>query len=556
MSSLIPALDWGRTYNMTKLRGDAIAGVTIAAIAIPEDMAYATMAGLPPQIGLYSSLIALIMYAILGTSTRLAYGTTSALSIMVAGSLGAMGFVDPADYLKAASFVAISAGAMALVVWILRLGALSNFVSETVLVGFSAGAALYIGSSQLSKLFGIHGVQGNFFERIWNVISHLGDTNIPTFMVGLGCLIALVALEARFHKLPIPLFVVVGAIILMAVTDLESRGVEIAGEISGGLPSPTMPTVPMGHVSELLGLAFGVFLLSYVEGVGVARSLAAKNEKIDPAQELLANSATNLGSGLFGGYAVGGSMSRSAVKSTSGAATPASGGFTAAIVVIVLLFLTAPFELLPEATLAAVVLVAVRRLFKVNAIMRIWQADKREAIAVLATFMGVLVFGMLEGILIGVGVTFVLLLIRVSQPEVSVLGQRVGTTDFVDVKRSPDAVTDPDVLIVRPNSGLFYANASKVSEAIASEIVRRERVPDMVVIDMAPSAQIDLGAITTLFEIREELESQEIRLRFANVYAYVAQAIERASPELAESIVSNMTIAEILSAEQPIGTED
>ncbi|MCO5228526.1 MAG: SulP family inorganic anion transporter [Thermomicrobiales bacterium] len=500
MSSLF-ALDWGRTYNVTKLRGDAIAGVTIAAIAIPEDMAYATMAGLPPQIGLYSSLIALIMYAILGTSTRLAYGTTSALSIMVAGSLGAMGFVDPADYLKAASFVAISAGAMALVAWILRLGALSNFVSETVLVGFSAGAALYIGSSQLSKLFGIHGVQGNFFERIWNVISHLGDTNVPIHG-GAGMFSRPGCTGGKFHKLPIPLFVVVGAIILMAVTDLESRGVEIAGEISGGLPRPTMPTVPIGHMSELLGLAFGVFLLSYVEGVGVARSLAAKNEKVDPAQELLANSATNLGSGLFGGYAVGGSMSRSAVKSSSGAATPASGGFTAAIVVIVLLFLTAPFELLPEATLAAGGLVAVRRLFNVNAIMRIWQTDKREAIAVLATFMGVLVFGMLEGILIGVRVTFVLLLIRVSQPGVSILGQRVGTTDFVDVKRSPDAVTDPDVLIVRPNSGLFYANASKLTEAIASEIVRRERVPDMVVIDMAPSAQIDLGAIDALRDSR------------------------------------------------------
>lgn len=546
MHSLIPSLGWIRTYNKPLMRADLLAGVTVAAIAVPEDMAYAAMAGLPPQIGLYASMVSLLIYAILGTSSKLSYGPTSALSIMVAGSLGAMGFVDPEQYIQAAGFVAISAGAMALVAWILKLGIISNFVSETVLVGFSAGAALFIGSSQLPKLFRIEGVSGNFFERIWNVITHLGETHLLTLAVGAGCLLLLVGLEARFHKLPVPLIVVVLAILVAWMGDLEERGLEVAGHIEQGLPGFTVPFAPEGQVMSLLGLAFGVFLLSYVEGIGIARTLADRDEKIDADQELLANGIANVGSGLFRGYAVGGSMSRSAVNASAGAKTPAAGAISAAIIVIVLLFLTAPFQFLPEATLAAVVLVAVRHLFKEAAIRRIWETDKREFIAVSATFLGVLTFGMLEGILIGVGVTFLLLLMRVSRPHISTLGQIEGVEDFVDMHRNPDATVHPGVLVMRAYAGMFYANASIVRDAILQEVDARSEKPDLVVLDLSTAPLIDLGAISMLNEIRHELRMLGIDFQLANTYAETARAINTSAPEL--NVTPNKSIREVIAS--------
>ena len=546
LKALVPILTWGRSYDRSNLRPDLIAGVTVAAVAIPENMAYATMAGLPPQVGHYASLVSMLVYFLLGTSSKLAYGPTSALSIMVAGTLGSMAFVDADEYAKAASFVAVSAGVIALLAWFLRLGIVANFVSETVLVGFSAGAALFIGSSQISKLFGIHGAEGNFFQRIWNVISNFGDTNWWAFAIGFTCLVALILLDRFFPKLPAPLLVVIAAIVLMWLTDLEDRGVEVAGSITQGLPTPMIPTVPSSDIVQLIGLAFGVFLLSYVEGVGAAKTLAGRTDKIRPDQELLANGMTNIATGFFRGYAVGGSMSRSAVTATSGGKTPLVGAVVAVVLAIVLLFLTKPFSFLPEATLAAIVLMAVRHLFKYKDLSRIWNADRREAMAAFAALAGVLIFGMLEGIIVGVLVTFVLLLAKMAKPEVSVLGRLSGTSEFVDVSRNPDAETRSDVFVFRANSGWFYANAPTIVEQVKSEVDRLEQTPAVVIIDMAPAAIIDLGAVNALDELNDELNAGGIDLELANVYAKVAEMLSDNAPGLA-GVQANESIDSILA---------
>ncbi|MGN6484277.1 MAG: SulP family inorganic anion transporter, partial [Thermomicrobiales bacterium] len=432
MRTVLPILTWGRTYPRRWLRADLVAGVTVAAFAIPEDMAYASMAGLQPQHGLYASLVSLLVYAAVGTSRQLAYGGTSALAIMLAGTLGAMTFTGPDQYLAAASLVAVLSGAMALVAWTLRLGFIANFVSESVLTGFSAGAALYIASSQLPKLFGIEGVQGNFFERVWNVLRHLGDTNGWSLGLGLLSLGLLLFLEARFHRLPTALIVVVAAILVSWSTGLEDKGVAVAGKIPGGLPTPALPAIPADQLPQLVSLAFGAFLLSYIEGIGAAKTFAARyRERIDSNQELFANGVANIGAGLFQGYTVGGSMSRSAVNDSAGSKTPLAGAIASAVVGLVLLFLTAPFSHLPETTLAAIVFVAVRGLVNIPNIRALWHTSRGEFLAAAAAFGGVLVFGMLEGIIIGVLVTFVTILMRLSKPETSVLGLRPGTTDFV-----------------------------------------------------------------------------------------------------------------------------
>ncbi len=337
--------------------------------------------------------MALLDYACFATSRHMSVGTTSALSIMVAGTLGGLALTNPDDYLAAAQLTAIFAGIIAVVAGLLKLGFVVNFISESVLTGLSAGAALFIASSQLAKLFGIEGVQGNFFERVWNVVKHLAETNGWTLALGLTSIALLLILERFFPRLPTSLFVVLLAIALMYVTDLEEKGVKVAGHIPRGLPLPDLPTVDSSLLPALFGLALGCFLLSYVEGVSVARTFAAReHERVDANQELYANGAINVGAGILQGFAVGGSMSRSAVNAEAGARTPLAGGVAAILLAVVLLFLTEPFGKLPEATLAAVVLVAIRSLIKIPDLQRLWRLSRVEFAAAALTMAGVLVF--------------------------------------------------------------------------------------------------------------------------------------------------------------------
>jgi high affinity sulfate transporter 1 len=518
-------------------------------------MAYASLAGLAPQYGMYASMVALVAYAVFGTSRQLSVGVTSALSIMIAGTLGAMAFASPGEYLAAAQFTAIVAGVIALIAGLFRLGFVVNFISESVLVGFSAGAALFIGSSQIAKLFGIEGVQGNFFERIGNVIRNIGETNFWTLGLGVVSILALLFLEERFPRLPAALMVVIVAIIIMVVSNLESRGVEVAGTIPGGLPVPSIPIVDGSSVTTLVGLGFGCFLLSYIEGVGAARTFATRHKyQIDANQELIANGAANLAAGVMQGYSVGGSMSRSAVNDKSGAKTPAASLVAAVILAVVLLFLTGPFSYLPETTLAAIVLIAVRSLVNVPAITRLFNISRPDFLAALFTFFGVLVFGMLEGIIIGVLFSFLALLRRISRPHTALLGRIPGTSDFVDVARNPNTEVLPDVLVFRADAGLFYANAPLVTDDLLAAVERRELPPRLVVLDMEATPLVDLGAAETLVKLRQELSTRAIDLRLANVHGEVRDVLARTG-EAAQlgGIPSNASVSEVVAQWQAEG---
>ncbi len=549
IGSFFPILTWGRTYDRKLLRPDLIAGVTVAAFAIPEDMAYASLAGLEPQHALYANLIALLVYAAMGTSRQLSYSVTSALSIMVAGTLGTMAFSSPDQYAAAAAMVAVMSGIMALLAGLFRIGFIVNFVSESVLTGFSAGAALYIAASQVSKLFGIEGVQGNFFERIWNVVEHIGDTNGWTLALGAISIAALLALEEYLPKLPGSLIVTIVAIAVMWTSNLESRGIDVAGSIPSGLPTPAWPSVGADQLNELAILAFGVFLLSYVEGVGASRTFAVRHKyEIDANQELYANGGANLVSGLMQGYSVGGSMSRSAVNDANGAKTPLAGLFAAIVLGLVLLFLTEPFSHLPETTLAAIVIVAVKGLIDIPGLKRLFNVSKPDFIAAALTMLGVLTFGMLEGIIIGVLFSFLAVLKRVSLPNSSLLGLRKGTTDFVDVDRNPDVEVYPDILVFRPNAGLFYANMPVIKDDLIRIIDTRETPPAMVVIDMASAPNVDLGTVEALAELSEELTGKGIALRFASVYGEVRDFLVKAGyGEQLGPILPDESIAEVLA---------
>jgi MFS superfamily sulfate permease-like transporter len=290
--SWLPITQWLPAYNPSWLQFDLVAGLTLAAIAIPESMAYAGLAGLPPEAGLYASLAAMLIYTLVGSSRQLAVGPTSALAITVASTLGAMALGDSAHYAAVAALTALLVGAIALVAGLLRLGFVANFISESVLTGFSAGAALFIASSQLSKLFGIPSVQGNFFERVGNILTHLNETNGPTLALGIAGIVALLLGERFFPRLPVALIVVLLSILLMNVTNLEQHGVKVAGHIAAGLPAfglpGAIPTLSQADFFTVGSLAFACFLLSYVEGIAAVRTLAARHkDKAYPNQELL-----------------------------------------------------------------------------------------------------------------------------------------------------------------------------------------------------------------------------------------------------------------------------
>jgi high affinity sulfate transporter 1 len=506
-----------------------MAGLTVAAFSVPESMAYAGLAGLTVEHGLYASMLALLVYACFGTSRHMSVGTTSALSIMVAGTLGGIAFASPDDYLAAAQLTAIIAGAIAVVAGVLRLGFVVNFISESVLTGFSAGAALFIASSQLSKLFGIEGVQGNFFERVWNVPTHLDETNGWTLTLGLVSIALLLVLERFFPRLPTSLFVVILAIAVMYVSDLEVRGVAVAGEIPGGLPLPDVPTVAPALVPTLIALAFGCFLLSYVEGVSVARTFAAReHQTIDANQELYANGAINVGSGIFQGFAVGGSMSRSAVNAEAGARTPLAGGFAAILLAIVLLFLTKPFGKLPEATLAAVVLVAIRSLIKIPALQRLWRLSRVEFAAAALTMAGVLVFDLLQGILIGAGFSLLAIVWRVSRPNTAVLGRVPGTTQFADVARHPENEQIPGVLVFRVDDDIVYANVEAVKQHLLANVAVAEPPVRLVVLDLTNTPSLDLAGVDMLDDLADELRTGGASLRLAGATGLVRDTLRKA----------------------------
>jgi sulfate permease, SulP family len=515
----LPILTWLRGYERSMLLSDLMAGLTVAAFTIPESVAYADLAGLPPQAGLYASLVAPLLYFILGTSRQLVIGPTSALSIMVASGLAVFVVSSPEQYAALAALTALLVGAISLVAWLLRLGVVVNFISEPVLVGFSAGAALTIASTQLGKLFGIHGGEGEFFERIAYLLAHLGETHLPSLLFGLAGLAVLWVGHRFFHRWPVALIVVVVSIAIMAAPNLAPEGVATAGDIPTGLPALDVPPIGLDLIIQLLPLALGVFLLAYVEGMSVAKAYASKyGAKVDANQELLALGGASMAAGLFQAFPVGGSLSRSAVNDSSGAKTPLAGGIAALIIGVVLLTIAGVFSLIPEPILAAVVLVAVQGLFDVAALRRLHTVRRVEFWLAIAVLFAVLVFGLLEGVLIGVIVSVLVLMGQSAFPHILVLVREPRSGAYGDREHHPDWQGDPDVLVIGVAAPVFYANAEVVQEGIAEEIAACAQPPRLVVLEFASTQSLDTTTADALGCLAQDLAAVGgPALRLANV---------------------------------------
>jgi high affinity sulfate transporter 1 len=510
----LPPLTWLAHYEKGWLAGDFVAGVTLAAYAIPVALAYATLAGLPPQVGIYGYLLGGLGYALLGSSRQLAVGPTSAISLMIAGTVGEMAGGDAAHYAQIASLAGFTVALLCLISWLFRLSVLVRLISDSILVGFKAGAGLTIIMTQLPSLFGVSGGGHNFFERAVLLLGQLGQVQYLVLAIGILAVAVLLAGERAFPGRPVALMVVVLAIAAAFVFGLPALGIPITGEIPQGLPSLALPTLRVRDIDGIFPLAAGCLLLAYIEGVSAARSFATKHGyALDPRQEFLGLGAANLFAALGHGYPVAGGLSQSAVNDKAGARTPLALVFASLTLAVCLLFLANYLENLPKAVLAAIVFTAVLGLIDIRGLLRMWRISKPDFFAAAIALAAVLLLGILQGILLAAAASVLMLLGRASQPHVAFLGRIPGTNSYSDLARHPENEQLPHVLIFRPEASLLYVNAESVLQAVLERLRNAEPDVRMVVCDLSASPYIDLAGSRMLRLLYGEVTSRGIGLR-------------------------------------------
>jgi len=504
-SRWIPALRWLPVYDRSWLRGDFVAGVTLAAYLLPAALGDASLANLPPQAGLYACLFSGLVFWLFCSSRHTVITVTSAISLLVGASLAEIAGGDATRFGALAAGTAVLVAVIALIAWAVRAGAIVNFISESVMVGFKCGVALFLASTQLPKLFGLHGAHGDFWENTRHFLAHLHETNLASLAIGLAALAALILGKIFLKHRPVALFVVIGGIVASVLLSLDAKGVKLLGEVPQGLPAVGIPDVYWSDVNALLPLALACFLLAAVETAAIGRTFTAKHGgRLDANQEFLALAVSNLAAGLGRGFPVSGGMSQSLVNEGSGAHTPLSGAIAAVFILVVVLFLTHQLSALPQPVLAAIVLMAVAGLFQVTALKHLWFASRPDFVVAMAALLGVLGSGLLRGVMIGAAISLVQLLHRSSRPHVAVLGRIPGTRRFSDMERHPDNEATPGGLIFRPESSLVYFNIDHVCMTILDRVRQEPVPPRLVVLDLSAAPYVDLQSAHALAGLADE----------------------------------------------------
>jgi len=545
---LVPALTWLRGYQGAWLVPDLVAGITLAAYTLPAGIADASLAQLSPEAGLYACLFSGLVFWLFCSSKQTAITVTSAISLLTGATLGPIAHGDPARAAALAACTCLIVAAIALLVWAFKGGSVVNFVSETVLLGFKAGVALYLASTQLPKLFGISGAHGDFWERTGYLLSHLGETHSAALLLGLAALALLLAGKFLLPNRPVSLFVVVGGIVAASVLDLGSHGVKLLGEVPQGLPALALPAVSFADLNEILPLAMACFLLGAVETSAIGRMFAQKSgHRVDTNQEFLALAGANLAAGLGQGFPVSGGMSQSLVNEGAGARTPLSGLVSAVLILLVALFLSGLLRDLPQPVLAALVLVAVTGLFKVQALKRLWRFSRAEFAIAIAALLGVLGSGLLRGVLIGAVLSMLMLIRRASRPHTTELGRVPGTDVFADRVRSPEYRREPRVFVFRSAGGLLYFNVDHVRERFF-ELLAEHGDARAAVFFLGSVPLVDLAGAELLVELHQTLRSRGIEFRLAAIPSSVRETLVRAGfEEHCGPLTANEPVSAVLS---------
>ncbi|MBE2234981.1 MAG: SulP family inorganic anion transporter [Anaerolinea sp.] len=529
MASFFPILAWLPQYNRGWLRPDLIAGVTVVTLLVPEGMAYAELAGMPPETIFYAAPFALLLYAIFGTSRQLVVGASSVQAVMSFSIIAALVAPGTPEFIVLTTALAVAVGAVAILAGLLRLGRIAQFFSASVLAGFVSGLAAVIAIKQLPKLFGIESGSGNVWERLYDLLIHLPETQVLTLAVGLSTLVIMVLLERYFHRIPAALVALIYGIAVSAIFGLSDLGVHVMGEIQAGMAPPKLPNITLDQWLALIPGALALALVIFAEAIGPARSFATKYRyPINPDQELIGLGAANLGAGLFQGFTVGSSLSRSAANDAAGAKSQMSGVIAAGLTVLVALFLTPLFEQLPEATLAAIVLVAIARLFKWRELLRLYRLRRLDFTLALVTFLGVLTFDeALYALLLAVVLSMVALVWRASQGRMTELGLARGQLRFEQLGSTAKTAPIAGMLIFAPEESLFFANADTVRVQITNRLAASAEPVTSVLLDLELTNEIDVPSADMLQELHADLEAAGVRLMLARVRPVVRDLLDR-----------------------------
>jgi high affinity sulfate transporter 1 len=532
LARTVPAVGWLPSWRRN-VRRDSVAALAVWAVLVPQAMAYAALAGVPPVRGLYAACAGLLLYALLGTSRQLNVGPSSGVAILSAATVAPLAAGSSDRYLSLTALLALLVGAVLLVAGLARLGFIAEFVSKPVLAGYMVGLALVILVGQLSSLLGIPSGSGNFFQVAYNVLTNLGNVSGATVAVGLGSLALILALQAVAPRLPSALIAVVAGVIAARLLNLDQHGVAELGAITAAMPQVDLPSINWSDIQHLAAGALGLSLLAYAESIAAARAFGAKHKyDVDPNRELIALGATNVGSGLLQGFAIDASMSRTSVADGAGQRTQLSGLVNLALVVVTLALLTPFFADLPKATLAAIVIAAVLPLLKTAGLRRLYRIDKADFTVALICLLGVLLFGVLDGIVVAVIASLAALVHRSFRPEVAVLGRshaREADEDigFRDVSRH-DVETFPGLVIFRFDQEIFFANANFFRDRIRSLVGSTDPPTTMILVDATAITHVDTTGLDMLTSLDDELSAEGIRLTFARVKGPVRDTLTRA----------------------------
>ena len=528
LSRFIPAFEWAPRYDRTNLSGDLNAGVTVGVMLIPQGLAYALIAGLPPIYGLYAALVPIVIYAFFGTSGQLAVGPVAMVSLLVATGVGELEPQGTEEYISLAVMLAFMVGAIQLSLGLLRFGFITNFLSHPVLSGFTSAAALIIGLNQLKNLTGIPIPRSNsVFEILYQAGAGLGAIHGVTIAMGLGSIVLIAGLRKVSKRLPGGLIAVVLGTAFTVLFSLDQDGLAIVGSVPAGLPVPSASFLTMDAVAGLLPIALAISLVGYMESIAVAKSFAAKHkDTIDPSQELTGLGLANLIGAFFQSYPTTGGFSRTAVNDQAGARTPLASLISAAIVGLTLLFFTPWFTFLPKALLAAIVMVAVSGLLDVREVRFLWKSNRTDLALLLITFTATLLLGIELGILIGVGMSMLSFVYQASRPHMARLGRMPGHESYRNVERYPEVETLKGVAVFRIDASLFFGNVEHIKDGLAA-LLRNEPDTRVLILDLYPVNRADSTAIHALMDISTRLQERDVALLLSGVKGPVRDAFER-----------------------------
>jgi len=524
----VPILEWLFGYQRDWLRPDVIAGLTAAAVVIPKAMAYATVAGLPVQVGLYTAFLPMLIYAIVGTSRPLSLSTTTTIAILAGAQLGqfAQG-EDPAPLLRASATLTLLVGATLMLASLLRLGFLANFISEPVLIGFKAGIGLVIVLDQVPKLLGIHFHKGPFVHNLLAIVGGLSNMSVTTLALGIFMIALLVGIERSFPRAPAPLIAVVAGIVGVELLGLQAQGVQSVGQVPRGFPAFTWPDFSLA--AQLWPAALGIALMSFTETIAAGRAFAMKQEPHpQPNQELLATGLANAGGALLGAMPSGGGTTQTAVNRLAGARTQLAELVAAGVTLVTMLFLAPLVGLMPEATLAAVVIVYSVGLIKPVEFRDVLRVRRTEFIWAVTALAGVVLLGTLQGILVAIVVSLLALASQVANPPVYVVGRKPGTNVFRPLSiEHPDDETFPGLLLLHLEGRLFFVNAEHITEKIRSLIAQEK--PKIVVFDLSAVYDLEYTALKMLTDAEKRIRERGVLLWLVGLNPEVLAVVQRSS---------------------------